>query len=183
MWRSRFRIHDTCRWRKSKTLFFFPQLILVTTKDYLPTCLDWVLTNLSLSCSTRQFRNAVCPTRVVMLRGTEKSKYGCDEKFWLMLLLSRRLFVSRFRYAWYGSETRRRLKRDIRRRRRRRLTAIFMSFFGTRKIEFKANNRGALAGVCHSSKTLWHFMISRAWNITLLFPWIPRMFRSKQSLT
>lgn len=62
------------------------------------------LTNLSPSCSTRQFRNAVWPTRVVTFRATEKSKYGCEEKFWLMLLLSRRLFVSKFLYAWYGSE-------------------------------------------------------------------------------
>lgn len=61
------------------------------------------LTNLSPSCSTRQFRNAVCPTRVVTFRATERSKYGCDEKFWFMLLLSRRLFVSKFLYAWYGS--------------------------------------------------------------------------------
>lgn len=68
------------------------------------------LTNLSPSCSTRQLRKAVWPTRVVMLRATEKSKYGCeatvgccDAKFWFMLLLSWRLFVSKFRYAWYGS--------------------------------------------------------------------------------
>lgn len=43
------------------------------------------LTHLSPICSTRQLMNAVWPTRVVMLRGTSKSKYGCGENFLMML--------------------------------------------------------------------------------------------------
>ena len=36
----------------------------------------FTLTPLSPSCSTRQWRKAVCPTAVVTLRATLKSKYG-----------------------------------------------------------------------------------------------------------
>lgn len=65
------------------------------------------LTNLSPRSSTRQCRKAVCPTRVVILRITAKSKYGCDdsdEKFWFMLLVSwKPLLSTLLRSWWYGS--------------------------------------------------------------------------------
>ena len=62
------------------------QYILITVKK---SCVleCSILTSWSPSCSTRQCRKAVCPTAVVIFRGTLNSKKGCPpialaENFW-----------------------------------------------------------------------------------------------------
>lgn len=68
--------NDDSKWFDK--FFFFPSLGIIYEK----------LTDLSPNCSTWHRRNAVWPTRAVILRGTSKSKYGCSDIFESTRLLS-----------------------------------------------------------------------------------------------